>query len=317
MWSLTLNKDWTWMLVGMSVIAAYGAGKRLHYSVGVFTLIMLISSIMSDINPASAFTLLLFVGFFTCLSDAWSTYLKNILAALCGVSILSTLFQLGLPVHDRMGISGNASMNGCLIAVTLLPMLKVMRVQRLILTFMGVVAIYSVYASTPVGVLFVVIAASCLATQMFRKWIIPVGMALFGLGYALDSNSFFSSTGRFHAWATIWDWWVESGKIVFGVGMGAGNFIFDEASHLRMGFDSMYWAHNDYLQLLFDTGVVGLTSALLMLAYALKRSWARPWLFSAIVGYAATSFFNMPAHLPLHAFTGASLLWLAHNGDES
>ncbi len=113
-----------------------------------------------------------------------------------------------------------------------------------------------------------------------------------------------SSTGRFGFWKYVFDMWVNSDKQMFGFGTGAGAVVFQHTK--------MIWAHNDYLQLLFDNGMAGLSAALVVLFYALKESLDRPWLFSSIMGYASCAVFNFPSHMPLHAFVGLSLVWFAH-----
>ncbi len=234
-----------------------------------------------------------------------------------------------------MGISGNPSMNGCLIAITIHPAYKWLHAKVLhsdapawskqndaikdgmaALVVLGAIACALTGASIPAGVL-VVTCIACMISQEGRvTWPIFYGsaaLALFvlGVGYALDPVHFFHSTGRFQAWRTIFDWWYSSGKILFGHGTGMGSVVFYNAARSDMSFGPFYWAHNDYLQILFDNGVVGLASFLIALFYTLKKAFDRPWLFASLSGYAATMLFNFPLHVPVHAIVGAALVWFA------
>ncbi len=318
-----LNKDWSWLLVCFGAIIAYDAGKSMHWSVGVFTFLVLVNALGS--NPtamASAFTFLMFVYFFSMLGRLWGNYLPSILDTICIVSVLLTLYQLVHVTVPRMGISNNISMNGCLIAVTLPATLYVQSQKKAhdvflgILNALAVVAILSVHASVPIGVLFVVLTSWCIAAGSGIGWLSLFSGLLFGVGYYLEPAVFFSSSGRLAGWQMIVEWWWATGKIFMGLGTGMGAIVFDQERQANPAFSHMaIWAHNDYLQVMFDNGLIGLGALLLVVWYAMKRSFNRPWLFASVVGYAATAFFNFPVHLPIHAFVGAALLWLAHHGE--
>ena len=69
-----------------------------------------------------------------------------------------------------------------------------------------------------------------------------------------------------------------------------------------------FWLHNDWLQILFEQGPVGLVSVLVLSLYALKKSFRRPYLFGAGCAYCAVMLGNYPLRMALPSFIGVFLL---------
>lgn len=81
-------------------------------------------------------------------------------------------------------------------------------------------------------------------------------------------------------------WWWENVNIWRGAGLGTfeiiGTAIQKETPVL--GKSLLIYLHNDYLQVLFEQGVVGLLCGLIAYGAALKKAYDRPWLFLSLVG---------------------------------
>jgi hypothetical protein len=311
---LTLNKHWAPWLVLLTTYAAFVVGKRIHATVGVLLFVLLISAIAHGVSTDTSLCIVLFAFFFAHLDRKREWLIMEWLYGLCLISSVVTLFQLGGAPWTRMGVSGNSSMNGCLIALTLPIALHRLgkgvapKAMQGVMLALALVAIFATQASIPVGVLALITFYSA------TWWLAPMSLSVIALGYFLDP-AFLSSSGRFQGWSMITKWWWESGHILTGWGTGAGAVIFNEQRQANPAFKHMaIWAHNDFLQVLFDNGVAGLLAMLAVMLAAMIHSYARPWLFKSIIAYAATMFFNFPLHVPIHASVGACLLWLAFRG---
>ncbi len=76
-----------------------------------------------------------------------------------------------------------------------------------------------------------------------------------------------SSTDRLLLWQTAWDTWLT--HPLFGVGLG--NYA--EWIHPGVGATLPYYAHNLYLDVIVEIGVVGLIFFLGLIGYAVQRVW--------------------------------------------
>ena len=328
-----LESQWAWAKLAMIAYTSFVAGVRIHFSVGIFVFTVLFSAVFSHLgglpSSESAFVFLLFVFFFSFLGgEDWAGTIPFLLGGICLLSIGLTFYQMGgIP----RGFSGNPSMNGCLIAITLPILLGLVFKYRpttaifwplslsVALSVATLIALLATRTSIPLGVLFVVWASGMIAHRGIRYvWAscVGAGALLFCIGYFSQPDVFLSSSGRFAGWRMIFRWWVDSGHWGLGLGTGAGSIVFERLHFVYPAFAPLgVWAHNDFLGLLFDNGLVGLASLLVMLGYALFRARENYSLFASITGFIATAFFNFPIHLPAHAFVGASLVWLAHRGE--
>ncbi len=313
---LLLNKSWTpWFYLIFSGVS-WHVGKRIHFSVGLFLFIALVSAVKGDLT--AAFAILLIATFFAGLDTKHESF---VLESIYGVWLLSTvvtLCQMGSVPYARFGISGNASMNGCLIALTLPIALRRRQTEpqalRGVFAICAMLAVFSTNASIPLGVLFLTAIVPAVLTNRFGRAFKYSPLVLLA-GYAVNPTYFFNPSGRFESWAKIYQWWLDTGNIFTGLGTGMGTIIFGRQHVVDRSFAHMgVWAHNDYLQVLFDNGLIGLASALLVLGFAVHKSINRPWLCASVIGYGATAFFNFPTHVPIHAMVGGALLWVVHRG---
>lgn len=312
---LTINKNWEFFLALTSLLLCYQLWKRLHWSVGLFVAQLLLSATYLGHGIFACIAISLFSAGICAVPTSYIRYIPKVLAGIFVASLLVTV------TLTKYGISGNPSMNGCLIALLLpiavrtIPFRKRWHVPAVYL--ITVIAILALDASIPVGVLAVVFfsEALCRSWKKYYKFL-PIGGVPFIIGYALNPSQFFSSTGRSEFWREILSWWWESEQIFTGLGTGTIELVLRQKQVTEaIKYRTVIWAHNDYLQVLADNGILGLGSLLLVVFFTTKRSMDRPWLFASVMGYAAMAFFNFPAHVPLHAFVGCCLLVLTWMGD--
>lgn len=301
-WWATWQGKWAVLLFALAASISLQAAKKFHWSVAPALAVTLGSAIyagawsfMSHEAAYSALCLALLYLFFMPLTR------RNRPAVELSLAVISLISIGWLPIW-KGGLIGNPSMNGCLIAITL-PFVNLPVVYPV-----GLVGLVYIGQSIPLGVAAVMFAAYLIASgTRLRARHFVVAMAVGLASYAYQYPMLFHSNERFASWEKVLAFWWSTNQHWFGLGTGSGPVVFRQAE----GALSLF-AHNDYLQMLFENGIVGLVSAVILLVGALVRSFNRPLLFASVCGYAATAFFNYPAHLPVHAFVGAALLWITH-----
>jgi O-antigen ligase len=117
-----------------------------------------------------------------------------------------------------------------------------------------------------------------------------VGVAL--AGYLTQGAGLYSSPGRLRMWAAYMDWWLANASPWFGAGPGSFNWI---GPLTFMDEYQYYWMHNDWLQILFEYGIIGLALSLAILVKLLRSKDPRIQTFT--VGVAAVMCFYSPLHL--------------------
>ncbi len=322
---------WAVLAFALSVLISFFVAKRTHWSVGPFLAVNLCGAVASfgwsfvaRETAYSAFLLLALVLFFTLMNETRERLMLSLAYHTCWWSSGVTLYQLfsGHIPYERMGFVGNASMNGCLIAITLPLAIRYMARSfdptrctwiTVVLTA-AIVSILATETTAPLVVAAVVIVAFCFAIKEYTLLI--ASLLPLSIGWVLQGRAqLFSDSGRFEYWAQILRWWAQSHTWAFGVGTGTGQVIFPSQAITEHAQKWVMFAHNDYLQALFENGLVGLGAALLMLFYLFVKTFERPWLFASIAGYAICAFFNFPSHVAVHAFFGVMLVWLTYVGE--
>lgn len=245
----------------------------------------------------------------TSLSRKNQKELEKVFGYLCILNSCVVIFQalMGFEPDMRRGIIGtNASLNGCLIAVTIVFMEGHRnRWVNLALFLLPVEAIFSSGTSVPVGVLALMVLSYI---RVDPKSSLALGASVLITGY-FHTPRFLQDSGRFWTWQHSFLWWVKNTNVWIGTGNGTF-FIIGPLVHNLYGSTSdmlFIWAHNDWLQTLIEQGIVGLSIFITLFLLVLYKSWNRKYLFAGSLGYGAISFFNFPAHSPLLAIVGILL----------
>ncbi len=237
----------------------------------------------------------------------------------------------------RGGLLGNPSMSGCLLAFTFPVMLfrnwedgetsALTAVLELLGAGLVTVAIFLTGASQPPAVLAVTIGALALAkyrptpgrTLGVILFLTGGTTTLLRLSTYRPHEGVFDSSGRFGVWHLGLSWWLHHGHRFVGEGTGISQValpLIQRAAlpqvYYGQKLDWWMWFHSDWIQLLFENGLIGFAAGVVMYGYALHKSWLKaPWLFSAVAGVGATALFNFPAHFPVHAFIAVIIFAMA------
>ncbi len=102
---------------------------------------------------------------------------------------------------------------------------------------------------------------------------------------------------RIKMWTTYLGHWWEVAPMFIGFGHDTFRF---RGPHFEIEGKRFAWAHNDWLEFLFDYGFVGLSFALAVYFFLLYRSRSDTKIFSALLGFGVCMFF----YSPLRVITG-------------
>lgn len=221
-------------------------------------------------------TVLLLAGLAGGLTGRLRDDLLGVFAVLGLVSSLS-LIVLG------QSILVNTSMDAALVAC-LLPLLFRYRTRVRYLAVLPVIAVLKTGSST--GVLALALAFAplvplrrlpyFLVAASVTVWLAPLNHAL------LYSN------GRTALWELAWNFYTEHGFTWRGFGLGTFGYhaaYMQHAASENGQWQNWIWMHNDWLQIGFELGALGLLLSLLMYGAALLNSLTRPWLASAVMTF--------------------------------
>lgn len=291
------------------------------------------------LGKASAYGLVSFIllaAFFSTAKKNTLLALENALGWLCSISTVCVIWQfmLGIDSYHRGGFIGNASMNGCLIAFTY-PFLTMRRyrldslfgeIWAFIWCVLPVLAVFLTGASMAVGTMGAVLMAYLFSSMASRyslklRLTVSAGAMLVSLlgGYVLWGKELWNPSGRFLIWKEAIKWWYGHYNIWFGTGAGTTSILLpyiQRQTNLEIG-QWFLWFHNEWAQILFEQGIVGLLSFILLGWYTVKFAAGRVYLISALAGYIICSIGNYPAHMPLHALIGMALVAMAFKYKES
>lgn len=229
--------------------------------------------------------------------------------------IIGAVFGFGM-LPNGTGYSGlinYAGLNGCLIAIGIPSFFRYLRGWRVFssacigVCFLAVVLSKS---SIPYGVLVVSVTAYYAHRKRRTLDINELGVWICGtllVGVFVERRGLFDSAGRFQAYKVFMSDWLDRGHYLFGNGLGS--FIAMsrniQAKHSFMVNEKgqgFFWStlHSDWLQTLFELGLVGLVLYSVLFISCARRLWAvrseySSRLLALLMGVAACAVFDYPA----------------------
>lgn len=154
---------------------------------------------------------------------------------------------------------------------------------------------------------FVIAAAVlCYAILNIRQsWrviaVLATAFSVLAVGYAREGIDFLNSSGRFEHWSMFMGWWQDNANPLFGTGIGSFEWLGPMIQQMNKEKAMFLFMHNEYLQVLFEGGIVGLTLALLVWLIGFWRARKETWL---VLSYASLSMLMM-TQFPLRFFVSA------------
>ena len=195
------------------------------------------------------------------------------------------------------GVLMQGSMDGCFL-VALLP-LYFSRWKELLF---AIIAIFAVGQSWPLGCFFAVLGLFCLVRRRYLLFGAAFALSIV-LGYALVGDQLFNSSGRVKMWGICMSWWAQSADWMSGMGAGSFRIL---GVMLSQTIEKFTFLHNDWLQILFEQGIIGVIMTLILYVKGCLRSGES--LFLALAAYGLWGCANMPLRYPLAALYGAFLI---------
>lgn len=266
------------------------------------------------------------------LRSLWNAY-----GALCLANSLYVISQsFFVTAYHRGGFIGNASMNACLIAFTY-PMLRGLVDKKIrcdwVDWFYGACLVFPIIAvilsstSMGLGVLIVTLLSMWISDRFkqgpipWKKYLVPGVLALvpiLGLSYLALGKDIFQDSGRFYTWRIALEWLIDKGNPLLGQGAGSTELLLPmiQSDTKLITNEWFIWMHNDWLQLFFEQGLVGLILFGMMFYQASKKAFKKPALFGVLIGFAFCALGNYPLHSPILAVAGVLTLALCFRGDE-
>ncbi len=278
-----------------------------------------------------ALVLLLLSGFAALLyRPTWDKWIRLGLAVGTILGALHVIFAYASGLRD-FKISGfleQGGMSGCLLAVGA-PFLGVFRKKWMIVSAWTVTSIAILIllkeneSSNSIGVFVVTVATLLLYKywgRVSRAWLLGLtSVSVAGLGLvSLKLNPLlFSDSTRFEIYRVMMGWWWKDGSILFGKGYGSfilyGPWI---QVHQKFSLQAYFiWMHSDWIQILFESGIVGLALSVAVTCQILYRARHRVELLVSIVAFIATMVFQFPWHLANFAAAGTLLGLMALKGE--
>lgn len=223
------------------------------------------------------------------------------IAALNAALIVACFVYSGTPY----GLLCNPSMSGCL-QVCLLPLFissKGRKCAPLGVLLMVVTALLTAQSQPIAGVFLLggilLILAREYGLLFLASLLAPI------VGYLIAGHDLLNSTGRWGNWQLVLSQWRLTNPLV---GLGTGTFPIWGIALTSSQPDKWTFAHSDWLQILFEQGVIGLTLTLWCFCDVLQKAWQRKEQFVAVLLYGAWGIANMPLRFPLACLYGMFIL---------
>lgn len=258
------------------------------------------------LESAAASTLFFLMLYYTLVSlfepDAWVRIFR-VVGWANAVGIILGAFH-GTPY----GLLVNASMSGCLSAVLLPFFLEKKRLGAAVL----IVSIFIARQSLPLAVSSVMLAVFLVRHRCFLTLLLSGG-AILAVGKFLthhEDGSLFNTHGRWLTWEDSFRWFNE--HLSLWLGGGSGSFFALGPMLTAKTGNLFLWAHSEYLQVLLEQGIIGLTLLVSLYGMGLWKSRKMPALFYSLIGYGAFGVANMPFRFPVSALLGAVLIQWAY-----
>ncbi|MGZ3698447.1 MAG: hypothetical protein ACXWP5_09950, partial [Bdellovibrionota bacterium] len=213
--------------------------------------------------------------------------------------------------YEPWGLLLNASMSGCLNA-SIYPLFDS---KEKIPRYLILVSIVLAGRSLPLATLFVGLAASMLAQKRYKMFALAIPSS-FLAGFLIKVSKLFLTRGRGLIWTQAYYFFRDHLHWMIGSGLG-GFYVIGPVLHQTKDGSVFLWLHSDWMQTLFEQGIIGFIIILGMYLQALWRSRINPQLFAALAAYAMFGVANMPLRYPLSGLFGAFLIRWAFEKQES
>lgn len=266
------------------------------------------------ITESSAYTWATFLLLVTLIAvgPKWlRSRIPEALAAFGALSVVKTILQFVLIPYNRGAYSGNASINGCLIA-SLFPFCwpylrsweaKLAGVAAMLCAIGMTGRLAPWLALYGVGFGFIYLKKKSYA-------LVSLGVVLGTLGWVGTHSDI--DSGRWPTWKLALRDAVRTHEIWGGAGLGLTVNLVPSIQYKENPKTTQFFLfmHSEPVQVLFELGIIGLLCWLIAVSWVWRKSQIVPMAFPSLCGWLLTSAVNYPLHLPLHALSISCLACL-------
>jgi hypothetical protein len=317
--SYCLCKKYHWSVALLFLISSLWGLFQYFFPYGLFTGITRIEAAQwgSSICGATMTTLLFAIPFIS----LDRKYLDKLMSALYWIFGLDALIMIAkaclfgsqsawyLFVHPSV----DSSVIACILPAIISLKKKEEGVNFIFLT-LGFMAIYLGHSSTAMACLGVGTIAYYLSKKRSLKPLLLVPVAA-GIAWVFLQDKLLESDGRFYEWKLQMHYWWEHLNRYIGAGPGTFFILGPRIQFLSFTgpvdphYPIFFWLHNDWLQVLWEQGIVGFVSLVMLYLFMLKKSFNRPWLFSMVCAYGFMGLTQFPLRLFFMQLFGCALVY--------
>lgn len=140
-----------------------------------------------------------------------------------------------------------------------------------------------------------------ISNRSSKKWLFVLP-AIAAVAYWSEGNLVLKGGGRIPEWERFYNWWSESAEWLIGTGTGSFLWLGPTIELNEGQKEYMIFMHNDYLQIIFEQGLIGFGLCMCLGADLVKRALKTPWLFSTVITIAAVSLTYYPLRWSVSSF---------------
>jgi hypothetical protein len=171
--------------------------------------------------------------------------------------------------------------------------------------FLLLIPIMVAKGATAIVILFAQGCTYAFRRKELRAWVIAGTLALIAVAALLQGKDLANPSGRIRFWQEFFEWWRDAGFYFTGTGIGTFEWLGPAITSMHGRTQVVLQMHNDYLQMLFEGGIVGLGLLIAFCAVLFKRALHRSTRMLAL--FVGTLAFGLTYH-PLHFFPSALFL---------
>jgi len=246
------------------------------------------------------------------------------LAAICAIDSILVLgeWAVGQDEFIRGGFFFNASLNSCMIS-GLLPFylhtnfFKIKPIYKVILPLLAVIASGS---TGGFGAFMLAVGAYFFFAKKraYQEWVIvALGLVLIGIFayFYLGQDRIFTTSGRMVVWKNSFYFWKRFANMWIGFGQGSAMQVVPVTQKLfQQDSNQVFlWMHNEWYQVLFEQGIIGLVLWLYAYLHLLVKTFLNneKYITVAIIVFGFVCLFNYPFRMAIPGMIMASLFFLA------
>lgn len=290
-----------WFFLGMSLFLSFILYQKFHWSIGFGYAYFSVVSIPRFIFEQyfwQGYDLGTLVGFAECVAVgfAWVTvitmafffmqekhlrFLEKFLLSVAFIDMVILSIKI-IRGKDPFFVLNNAAIDVSFMACLLPLAWKKTKWWALLFIFP------CIFTKTSSGILGAGVFLGFLILEYSKFWAVMIAALVANIGYWMQGDILFHSSGRYDIWKMMWAFTKNTHSYWFGKGVGTfymyGPAIqmnnYKEIPEVMAGF---FWMHNEWLQIVFETGFFGLIFASLIYFLALHKSRKEAYIWQSLI----------------------------------